>query len=934
MSKSLGARFSPTALVIGALSLLLAGQAQAQGQLAQMSTPAPGSTFSATTVTFTWTAGTGIGQYWLYVGNSKGGFDLFSSSETGLTDTVTGLPNDGRTLYVRLWSLVTNAVSDVAGWNYIDYTYTAFNSNSTCTTPTAAQLSSPNPGSVLPGSSVTFQWGGGSCITSYTLSVGKAVGGADYFGPTQLSIVSLAVSTLPTDGSTVYVRLTSNFNNSTSQSVDYTFTAFNSSGGCSQPVGGAVTSPSPGATLTGSSQVFTWSAGCGVAAYYLYVGSAIGGNDIFGQNLGASLTANVTNLPTDGRTLYVRLWSFYSGLWHYIDYTYTAAGSGGGCGTPAPAGIISPANGATLAGATQTFSWTAGACVTAYTLQIGNSVGASDIYGPVTGAALTQTATNLPADGRTLYVRLTSTINGSPQSIDYQYTAFNSNGSCGAAAAATILSPTPASTLSGSSVTFTWSAGCGVTDYYLYVGTVAGGNDIYGKDQMTSLSVTVTNLPTNGLPVYVRLWSQINSVYHFIDYTYTAAGAGACSSPTPAMMISPTPSSTLTGSSAVFTWSAGTCVTSYTISVGNEVGGAEIFTSSGTATTATVSNLPTAGQTIYVRLSSVINSVVQSIDYTYTAFSVNGGCGSASPANMISPTPGSTLPGPTVAFAWTKGCSAVQYYLYVGTAPGGNDLYGQSQGTNQTVTVTNLPTSGITIYVRLWSQLGTSVTDVSNTWQYIDYTYTSSSGGQGGCTTPAAATIATPTPGSTFPGASVVFTWNAGSCVTSYTLSVGTSVGASDIFQSTPGVVLAAAVTNLPTNGITVYVRLTSVINGSPTNNDYTYTAANITACSTVGIAATMQSPTPNSTLTGSTVTFTWNAGCNVSQYFLWVGTTPGGSDIYDQNQGQGLSTTVSNIPTNGQPVYVRLWSLFQGAVIDVTVGWNYVDYTYTASSH
>jgi hypothetical protein len=29
-------------------------------------------------------------------------------------------------------------------------------------------------------------------------------------------------------------------------------------------------------------------------------------------------------LPTDGRTLYVRLWSLVSGAWQFNDYTYTA----------------------------------------------------------------------------------------------------------------------------------------------------------------------------------------------------------------------------------------------------------------------------------------------------------------------------------------------------------------------------------------------------------------------------------------------------------------------------------------------------------------------------------------------------------------------------------------------------------------------------------
>jgi hypothetical protein len=57
-----------------------------------------------------------------------------------------------------------------------------------------------------------------------------------------------------------------------------------------------------------------------------------------------------------------------------------------------------------------------------------------------------------------------------------------------------------------------------------------------------------------------------------------------------------------------------------------------------------------------------------------------------------------------------------QYFLYLGNTAGGNDIYGQSQGTSRSVTVSGIPTDGRTIYVRLWSLLSTG-------WQYTDYTY-------------------------------------------------------------------------------------------------------------------------------------------------------------------------------------------------------------------
>ncbi len=76
-------------------------------------------------------------------------------------------------------------------------------------------------------------------------------------------------------------------------------------------------------------------------------------------------------------------------------------------------------------------------------------------------------------------------------------------------------------------------------------------------------------------------------------------------------------------------------------------------------------------------------------------------------AEITSPAPGSTLEGSTTAFAWSAGSQAEVYFLYLGTTPGENNLYGQSQGLNREVTVSGLPVDGSIIYIRLWSLLPT-----------------------------------------------------------------------------------------------------------------------------------------------------------------------------------------------------------------------------------
>ena len=130
-----------------------------------------------------------------------------------------------------------------------------------------------------------------------------------------------------------------------------------------------------------------------------------------------------------------------------------------------------------------------------------------------------------------------------------------------------LTSPTPGSTLTGSSATFTWSAGTGVTKYEFRLGTTGpGSSNVYNSAEATTTALTtglVSNIPTNGVTLYARLYSLINGAWQYNDYTYTEFGT-----PVPAALTSPTPGSTLTGSSATFTWSAGMGVTRYEFRLG------------------------------------------------------------------------------------------------------------------------------------------------------------------------------------------------------------------------------------------------------------------------------------------------------------------------------------------------------------------------------
>lgn len=86
-----------------------------------MITPAPGSTLTTRSVTFSWSAGQ-VKTYQLWVGTSTGGYNIFKSPKlTGHSVTVPNVPMTAMTgayIHVRLLSLVG------AKWQWNDYTYT------------------------------------------------------------------------------------------------------------------------------------------------------------------------------------------------------------------------------------------------------------------------------------------------------------------------------------------------------------------------------------------------------------------------------------------------------------------------------------------------------------------------------------------------------------------------------------------------------------------------------------------------------------------------------------------------------------------------------------------------------------------------------------------------------------------------------------------
>ncbi|MEN8691857.1 MAG: reprolysin-like metallopeptidase [Desulfobacterales bacterium] len=182
--------------------------------------------------------------------------------------------------------------------------------------------------------------------------------------------------------------------------------------------------------------------------------------------------------------------------------------------------------------------------------------------------------------------------------------------------------------------------------------------------------------------------------------------------------------------------------------------------------------------------------------------------------------------------------------------------------------------------------------------------------------------VTSPVPGSALTESTVTFQWTAnGAPVTQWWLYLGSSQGDDDLHDSgSLGRNLSTTVTGLPTDGSIIFARLWYRIASVWQHIDVQYIAASAVE------PPAMTSPVPGSSLADSTVTFVWTAnGAAVTEWWLYIGTSPGAKDIYDSGSlGSATSDTVSGLPDNGSLIYVRLFFMIGG-------DWQNDDFQYTA---
>ncbi|MFC1706114.1 Calx-beta domain-containing protein [Planctomycetota bacterium] len=960
-----------------------------------------GGQLNSSELNLVWAHVAGIDNYWVYAGTGATGTnnleDVTGGDDTGpYSVQLTGLPLDGTTIYVRLMS----KIGGVWGNNYNDYSFVTF--TATKTTLDLAAMAADNvpetgtgigaaaEGSTLVNSSgqLTVRWEDKSA-PQYWLKVGSTPGGFDYHNASSTSTSEL-VTGIAIDGSAVYVTIQTKIG-VTWPSNSYSFVAY------------ALVVPNPaeldfsamvsdfeagqnqdGGELKSSNLNLAWTHDAGIEKYWIYVGTGATGTsnlvDADGGD-GADPTHQITGLPSDGTTIYVRLMSKIGGVWgdNYNDYTFvcnTLVKSWlrfdqmiGGEFDPAVATTDNP-----LAGTQLTLKYeNTGAEV--YWVGVGLAPGGTDFHGATStaaGAFGEVVVTGLPEDGTTLYVSLQTQIPPGWESNEYTFTAYAPAPKVAAQLTSPVdevAAPGVGYTLSSSVLVLEWND-AQADEYWIYVGTATGSNNLYDESAGTNLTETIPDMPIDGSDIYVRLMSKLDGVWgdNYHDYIFVSHTLEAATLTLTTMALhadgieDAADGSTLksaTGSLALY-WND-TGAAKYWLKIGSAPGGTGFANQDmATNTSALITGIATDGRTLHVTLQTKSGATWLDSPYTFVAFEPPV----PDPGTLTAPysaTSGETLQyshytnNSQVLLEWTdpNDPDAVEeYYLYVGTKLEGTDIWQGSMGTDTSKLISNVPMNGTSMFVRLYSKFTTTA---GVRWPYVDYEFTTH--------TPSAATIvqadldnmfADTTNGiwaavagtsmrSDTGGFYVEWTPPAGETPDQYLVNVGTTPGGKQLIDYSAATNTSATFAGLPVirpgdPDLVFYVRIYTRFASTELFYDTQFKAAifyppvrAVLDWDTMTAAGDGVTATDGSTLVSTTGVFklTWEhlSGDPAAQYWVYIGDAPGGSNL--ENSGAIDYPTMEwtadpAVPIDGRTIYVRLMTKITGE------GWPYYDYTFT----
>jgi hypothetical protein len=262
-------------------------------------------------------------------------------------------------------------------------------------------INSPSPGSMLTGSTMTFNWNSGA-VQSYMLLVGYSPYGSDIYLNTSLTVPTAQVAGLPTNGVTIYVTLywwDPVINNWRAQVYSYISYL--------RMTAPQLVSPSAGSVVN-SGATITWSTAPASQANWSICGSTAGSSTIANSPYGGSSLTITTSSPSPW--LFCNSFSQPPGsdvAWVGDAFVFRTGSTPLGAVAPDPARISSPTQGTALTPGSVTFNWSPGTQAANYDFYVGSTPTGRDLA-DARGTISTSAQVVIPVGVARIWITLTT----------------------------------------------------------------------------------------------------------------------------------------------------------------------------------------------------------------------------------------------------------------------------------------------------------------------------------------------------------------------------------------------------------------------------------------------------------------------------------------------------------------------------------------------
>lgn len=638
-----------------------------------------------------------------------------------------------------------------------------------------------------------------------------------------------------------------------------------------------------------------WESDSGACGYILNVGTTPGANDILADEDVGNLTAyNFQNNLPSNQQIYVRITPYF------IDGTQLTCEeetflTNDELKLPDCTTLLQPTSGSFAVPVFTNILWQAANGADGYKVKIGTQPGTGDLYDFDAGETTSFNPDDNFEEDQTVYVTITP-YNTKGDAVNCAVENF-STASSGAFLSCTILTaPLDQSVNVDVNASLQWAAVANAVGYRLTVGTTEQGAEIYTGDVGSNTTFDFESaLPPDQL-IYVTVIPYDLSGDAQSCVTESFMTAPVIPKPDCTSLLFPEPGSREVNPSVNIAWNGAPRATGYVLEVGTSPGDYSLFSED--VGLRTSYNFPTPlpnGSPIYIRVVPY-NDEGSPEDCQEQSFATSEPV-IPSCTNLLVPLSGEENVSVSTNLSWDFVSSATGYILNVGTSEGNPDIFSEDVGAVTFYNLDdNLPES-TTIYVTI-----VAYNDEGQSTGCFAETFTTDNASE----IPECTQLLAPMNGETGVNVLSNFAWEAVDNSEGYLLQIGSSAGASDIFDGDVG-----APNNFDFDGVLpedsqIYVRITpySAAGEAIACFEDVFTTGSPLA---LPPCATLTMPQNGATGVSIESNISWTSSSNTDGYVLNVGTASGASDIFTADVGRATWYNLPNDLPENSDIFVSI---------------------------